>query len=122
MNTFGRLFSLPIFFATAFVAALTLGSILVFAEPVWIDVRTESEYTQNHIEGDTTIPMANIDPLQLAKQFGKDAEINLCCQSGVRAGRAKEILEAAGFINVNNVGGIDGVRDLRELARSSSVQ
>jgi len=122
MNIFSRLFSLPTFIATVFVTALTLGSTLVFAEPVWIDVRTEGEYSQNHIDGDTNIPMANIDPLQLATQFGKDAEINLYCQSGGRAGRAKEILEAAGFTNVNNVGGIDDVRDLRELARSSSVQ
>ena len=118
MNIFSRLFSLPTFIATVFVTALTLGSTLVFAEPVWIDVRTEGEYSQNHIDGDTGL----IDPLQLATQFGKDAEINLYCQSGGRAGRAKEILEAAGFTNVNNVGGIDDVRDLRALARSSSVQ
>jgi len=118
MNTINRLFSLPIFVFTT----LTLCSSLAFAEPVWIDVRTEGEYTQNHIEGDANIPMATIDPLQLATQFGKDAEINLYCQSGGRAGRAKEILEAAGFTNVSNVGGIDDVRELRDIARSSTVQ
>ena len=122
MNIFSRLFSLPTFIATVFVTALTLGSTLVFAEPVWIDVRTEGEYSQNHIDGDTNIPIATIDPLQLATQFGKDAEINLYCQSGGRAGRAKEILEAAGFTNVSNVGGIDDVRELRDIARSSTVQ
>ena len=118
MNTINRLLSLPTFVFTA----LALCSSLAFAEPVWIDVRTEGEYTQNHIEGDANIPIATIDPLQLATQFGKDAEINLYCQSGGRAGRAKEILEAAGFTNVSNVGGIDDVRELRDIARSSTVQ
>ena len=118
MNTINKLFSLP----TIVFATLALCSSLAFAEPVWIDVRTEGEYTQNHIEGDANIPIATFDPLQLATQFGKDAEINLYCQSGGRAGRAKEILEAAGFTNVSNVGGIDDARELRELARSSTVQ
>ena len=91
-------------------------------DTVWIDVRTVEEYSDDHIEGDANIPLATIDPNQLASQYGKDAEINLYCRSGNRAGQAMAILQEAGFTNVNNVGGISDVRELRELARSTATQ
>jgi len=91
-------------------------------DSVWIDVRTTEEYSADHVDGDANIPLATIDPLLLASQFGKDAEINLYCRSGNRAGQAKALLEAAGFTNVKNVGGIDDARKLRDLARSSNAQ
>jgi phage shock protein E len=111
-----------LFKALLFLTTASLWAGNVLADPVWIDVRTEGEYTADHIEGDANIPLATIDPVQLATQFGKDAEINLYCRSGGRAGQAKEILEAAGFTNITNVGGIDDVRDLRDIAMSSSAQ
>ena len=104
------------------LGTLTLLSVNTLAEPVWIDVRSEGEYAQNHIDGDANVPLATIDPEQFAAMYGKDAEINLYCQSGGRAGRAKDLLETAGFTNVTNVGGIDDVRELRDVARSSSAQ
>lgn len=91
-------------------------------KPVWIDVRTVEEYSANHIDGDANIPLATIDPQDLAAKYGKDAEINLYCRSGNRAGQAKDILEAAGFTHVNNMGGIDDVSKLRAVAVSSSAQ
>ena len=107
---------------TLVFTALLFLSANVMADPVWIDVRTEAEYTEDHIDGDANIPLASIDANALAAQFGKDAEINLYCRSGNRAGQAKEILEAAGFTNVNNVGGISDVRGLRQIARASEGQ
>ena len=91
-----------------------------WADPVWIDVRTVEEFTADHIEGDANIPLAEIDTAKLATQYDKNAEIMLYCRSGNRAGQAKEILEAAGFTNVVNAGGISDVRSLRELAESNS--
>jgi len=92
------------------------------SESVWIDVRTVEEYSDDHITGDANIPLATIDPDQLASQYGKDTEINLYCRSGNRAGQAMAILQEAGFTNVNNVGGIDDVRELRDIAQSSANQ
>ena len=89
---------------------------------VWIDVRTTEEYSSDHINGDTNIPLATIDTDLLATQYGKDAEINLYCRSGNRAGQAMAILQEAGFTNVNNVGGIDDVRELRDISQSSESQ
>ncbi len=105
------------------LTAITLFTLVACAsmpEPVWIDVRTVAEYTDNHIDGDLNIPLATIDVETFAAAYGKGDEINLYCRSGNRAGQAKEILEAAGFTNVNNMGGIDDVRELRNLAEMSS--
>jgi phage shock protein E len=85
------------------------------SEPVWIDVRTVAEYDEDHIDNDLNIPLGSIDIDQFSSMFDKDDEINLYCRSGNRAGQAKNILEAAGFTNVNNMGGIDAVRELRGL-------
>ena len=104
------------------ITALLLWSANTQAEPVWIDVRSEPEYASDHIAGDANIPLASIDADALAARFGKDAEINLYCRSGNRAGQAREILEAAGFTNVTNVGGIDDARRLRQVARASDSQ
>jgi len=89
---------------------------------VWIDVRTVEEYNEDHIDGDLNIPLQVIDVEELATMFSKDEEINLYCRSGNRAGQAKQILEAAGFTNVNNRGGIGDARELRNLAAQSAAQ
>jgi phage shock protein E len=91
-------------------------------ESVWIDVRTVEEYSADHIDGDANIPLASIDPVALAAVYGKDAQINLYCRSGNRAGQAKTILEAAGFTNVVNAGGIGDAREMRNIAQSSAAQ
>lgn len=90
------------------------------AEPVWIDVRTVEEYAGDHIAGDANIPLAELDAAQLATSYASDAEIMLYCRSGNRAAQAKELLEAAGFTNVVNAGGITDVRALREIAAGNA--
>jgi phage shock protein E len=103
---------------------LLLSSLLGFAlpaaaEPIWIDVRTVEEYASDHIEGDVNVPLAALDTAALADAYGKDAELMLYCRSGNRAGQAQAILEAAGFSNVDNAGGIADVRQLRGIAEQS---
>ncbi|MGA1742116.1 MAG: rhodanese-like domain-containing protein [Pseudohongiellaceae bacterium] len=92
------------------------------SDAVWIDVRTVEEYNEDHITGDLNMPVDDIDVTEFAKMFAKDDEINLYCRSGNRAGRAKLVLEAAGFTNVNNMGGIGDVREIRNLAVQSATQ
>jgi phage shock protein E len=100
---------------------ILLGSAtLVWADPVWIDVRSPEEFAADHIDGDVNIPLAELDAAALATQYGKDAEIALYCRSGNRAGQAKDLLEAAGFTQVSNAGGIGDVRELRKIAAAAS--
>ena len=92
------------------------------AEKVWIDVRTTEEFSADHISGDTNIPLATIKADELAKKYGKDAELVLYCRSGKRAGEAKALLDAAGFSKVSSAGGITDVRKLRKIAEANSSQ
>lgn len=105
---------------TILTLSLILLASLSFADPVWIDVRTPEEYLQDNIEGDLNMPVATINAESLAELFGKNSEINLYCRSGGRAGQVQELLTAAGFSNVNNMGGIDDVRKLREEAAKNA--
>ena len=104
---------------TALLVLLTSAS-AAWAEPVWIDVRTTEEFAVDHIDGDVNIPLAELDAAALATQYGKDAEIALYCRSGNRAGQAEALLEAAGFTQVSNAGGIGDVRELRKIAAAAA--
>lgn len=93
--------------------SLALAPMLAQAKPVWIDVRTEAEHRQNHIDGDPLIPHRNI-LAQVTERFpDKDTEINLYCRSGNRAGKAKSALESAGYTNVKNRGSVAEAREAR---------
>ena len=70
-----------------------------------IDVRTAEEYRKGHIAGSVNIPLAQIRYFQIPN---KSAPISVCCKGGGRAAQAKEILEARGYTNVTNIGGISG--------------
>ncbi len=105
-----------VFKSFALIILAMLASCSSAPESVWIDVRTVEEYNADHIDGDDNIPLASIDVEDFAARFELDTQINLYCRSGNRAGQAKAILEAAGFTNVINQGGIDDARALRSLA------
>lgn len=100
--------------------SLILLAVLVFsplssAEPVWIDVRSQAEYNEDHIEGDVLIPHEEIVGRVTELFPDKTTEIHLYCRSGGRAGRALSALEDAGYTNVSNAGGIEDARELRKL-------
>ena len=86
-------------------------------DTVWIDVRTVEEYTNDHIDGDTNIPIQIFTAASIASQLGldQDTKIGLYCGSGRRAGRALIMLEEAGFTNAFNAGGISDAREQRGL-------
>ncbi len=75
-----------------------------------IDVRSDDEWETGHLETAVHIPHTEI-----AQRIGevtddKDAKIILHCAVGGRAGKAKEALEAIGFTEVENGGGLDDVK------------
>lgn len=71
---------------------------------VWIDVRSDEEYQEQHFEGAINIEYTEI--LEGVANLDKDTEILLYCGSGRRAGIALEALQAQGFTNVTNRGGL----------------
>lgn len=90
-------------------------TISVADSPVWIDVRSESEYSADHIDGDANIPADAIAARIATLVPDKQAEVHLYCQKGGRAGKAKAILESLGYTHVTNAGGIADARRERGL-------
>ena len=104
--------SLKKFLAGAFALLVTAAA---WADTIWIDVRSDEEYQQSHIEGDLHIPYQSIATAIEQYSIDKDTEIYLYCQAGGRAGKAKKSLEASGYTRVINAGGISEVRRQRNL-------
>ena len=96
-------------------AVLFLVSGLADGETIWIDVRSAQEYEQSHIADDLYIPYQSIVTGLEQHSIEKDMPIQLYCRSGGRAGKAKKSLEAAGYTDVSNAGGIEDVRKKRNL-------
>lgn len=81
---------------------------------VVLDVRTPEEFGDDHLPTATNVPvddlanrLADVDRLAGGD---KAKPIVVYCHAGGRAARAKHELEAAGYTNVTNGGGL---RDLR---------
>ncbi|NND66645.1 MAG: rhodanese-like domain-containing protein [Halioglobus sp.] len=95
---------------------LALGALPALADTVWVDVRSSLEHKIDNIEGDTRISHSDIVP-EIEKLYpDRDTSIKLYCRSGGRAGKAEEALRAAGYTDVENVGGIGDARKRRSLA------
>lgn len=67
-----------------------------------IDVREKWEYDEEHIPSAKNIPLDQITTLNI----DKDTKIYVYCHSGQRANSAKRKLEALGYQNVVNLGGM----------------
>jgi rhodanese-related sulfurtransferase len=78
---------------------------LVKAGAKLIDVRTTGEFAGGHLKGARNIPLHELQ--SRVEEIGdRAATIVLCCQSGMRSGRAKKMLRAAGYENVRDLGSI----------------
>lgn len=71
-----------------------------------VDVRTEEEFIQGHIEGAVLIPDYDLDKLAAEMLPDKDATILLYCRSGNRSKLASHLLIGMGYQNVYDFGGI----------------
>jgi rhodanese-related sulfurtransferase len=93
------------------------------AGAVYIDVRTEREFTAGHPQGAVNIPVAFPDPGRgmmmnadfvrvVEEHFPKEKKIILGCQAGPRSNAAAGLLQQAGYQDISNmVGGFGGMRD-----------
>jgi rhodanese-related sulfurtransferase len=93
------------------------------AGAVYIDVRTEREFSAGHPAGAVNIPVAFPDPPRgmamnpdfvavVEKHFPKEKKIIVGCQAGPRSNAAAGLLLKAGYQDVSNlIGGFGGMRD-----------
>ena len=75
-----------------------------------IDVRSDQEFNEEHIDGAIHIPHTQIAERIAEVTDDKDARIILYCAVGGRAGRAKGVLDSMGFKNVENGGGLSDMK------------
>jgi phage shock protein E len=68
-----------------------------------VDVRTEAEFAQGHLPGALNIPVQVLDR-RMRELGAKDKPLVLYCRSGARSGRAKRMLEQAGYTKVYDIG------------------
>jgi rhodanese-related sulfurtransferase len=91
---------------------------------VYLDVRTENEFTNGHVPKAVNIPVVFPDPATrqmkpnpdfikaVSSQFAKDKRIIVGCQAGGRSQLAAGMLEQEGYTDVANMqGGFGGARD-----------
>lgn len=72
----------------------------------WIDVRTAEEFATGAVSKAINIPHTEIVEKIASVADDKDAPIYVYCRSGNRSGKAKAALEAVGYTNVTNLGGV----------------
>ena len=73
---------------------------------VLLDVRTDEEFSEGHIEGSLNLPIGEIDRATIVLP-DKSAPIYVYCRSGNRSKQASEKLVALGYTNIVEFGGIN---------------
>ena len=73
---------------------------------VILDVRTQSEFDEGHIEGAILIPYDEISDKAEDILTDKDAEILVYCRSGRRSAVAAKTLSDLGYTDIKDFGGI----------------
>ena len=75
-----------------------------------LDVRTQAEYDEHHLDNSLLIPHtelpARIGEVLKAQGGDKTKPIVVFCRAGGRAGMAKAVLTDNGFTQITNLGGI----------------
>lgn len=79
---------------------------------ILIDVRSEEEYAENHIQGATLLNVEEIDEITAKDVINTlDTEVIVYCQSGNRSSQAKKILQDLGYTNVFDLGAMSNWKE-----------
>ena len=72
---------------------------------VLLDVRSPQEYREGHIPSSQNVPLQQLDKVEEVTE-NKDTVLYVYCRSGARSRQAVSLLQAMGYTNVRNIGGI----------------
>ena len=98
------------------------------ASVVYIDVRTEREFTNGHPQGAVNIPVVLSDPARgmamnpdfvkvVEANFSHEKKIIVGCQAGPRSSAAACFLQQGGFQDISNmIGGFGGMGVVQLMA------
>ena len=68
-----------------------------------LDVRTQEEWNQSHVEGAVLIPLDQL--AARSAELPADRDVLIICRSGNRSGQARDLLRNAGFDRTTSIGG-----------------
>ncbi len=85
-------------------------------EPVYIDVRSYGERRMGYIPSSLHIPLDQLYRNHSSLSIYKNRQLVMICESGVRSGKARDLLEKNGFTKVSNLKG--GMRAWREAGKA----
>ena len=79
---------------------------------ILVDVRTEDEYNEEHIDGALLLPLDTINEESVSDIIdNKDSYVILYCRSGNRSHQALEKLIELGYTNVYDLGAISNWKE-----------
>ena len=77
-----------------------------------IDVRTPDEYAQGHLEGAINIDLGQASFDEEIAKLDKQAAYTVYCRSGNRSAQAAKRMQAAGFTQVMEAGGVEAASQI----------
>lgn len=81
-------------------------------QAVLVDVRTEEEYNEKHIDGALLLTLDKISEDTALDVIGeKDKYVIVYCKSGKRSHEAYELLKKMGYTNIYDLGSIDNWKE-----------
>ena len=78
---------------------------------VLLDVRSPEEFASGHLQGAVNIPHDRIAEEIAAAVPDKSVQVILYCRSGRRADTALKTMQAMGYGNVSNFGGLEDAQE-----------
>ena len=79
--------------------------LMINENAILVDVRSEDEYNEGHIDGALLLPVDSINEDSASEVIeSKDSTVIVYCRSGNRSSQALQILNDLGYENVYNLG------------------
>ena len=75
-----------------------------------LDVRSQEEFDEAHLEGAIHIPWDDTDSLIAAIGSDQQRQVVVYCRTGNRAGKVQAALEEAGYTNIFNATGFEALQ------------
>lgn len=78
-----------------------------------VDVRSEEEFSEGHLNGALNIEWDQTDALAAAIGDDKQRQVVFYCRTGNRVGKAIKTLEALGYTNIYNATGLEALEETK---------
>ncbi len=95
------------FFALLLSTAIFSTASFAKSDAVILDVRTQDEWNEKHLEGATLIDFKQADFKDKISKLDKTKNYEVYCRSGNRSGSAVKIMKEMGFTSVKNAGSLE---------------